>query len=224
MVASVHNKPQGKLSKAKFRRPVFTATCLPKGLRQVMGNLNERDIAKYSFAIIGVISAVLICSPSARMRLLQASTGLPAAPAGRATAGYFKLQNVAGGFMTSEDFKGKVTVVDLWATWCGPCIKEIPTYNQLYDAFKGQDVAIVGIAVDSPRRDIPSKVRQLGIKYPVLIGDDQALQAFGHPQGFPTTYVLNKEGKIYKHYVGAVAKKGEKLKQDIQNLLAQDSR
>src|SRR5262245_27567322 len=189
-----------------------------------MGNLNGRNAAKYTFAIIVVISAVLICSPSARMRLQQGLTGLQAAQAGSDAVGYFKLENVAGGFMTSEDLKGKVTVVDLWATWCGPCIQEIPIYNRLYDAFKGQDVAIVGIAVYSPRPDIPSKVRQLSIKYPVLIGDDQALQAFGHPQGFPTTYVINKEGKIYKHYVGAVAKKGEKIKQDIENLLAQDSR
>src|SRR5262245_44020016 len=132
MVASVHNKPQGKLSKAKFRRPVFTVTCLPKGLRQVMGNLNERYTAKYSFAIIGVISAVLICSPPAQMRLQPASTRFPAAQAGRDRAGYFKLQNVAGGFMTSEDLKGKVTVVDLWATWCGACIEDIPIYNHLY--------------------------------------------------------------------------------------------
>jgi thiol-disulfide isomerase/thioredoxin len=126
--------------------------------------------------------------------------------------------------MTSEDFKGKVTVVDLWATWCGPCVEEIPIYNQLYDAFKGDDVALVGIAVQSPRRDIQSKVRQLGIKYPVLIGDDEALQAFGRILGFPTTVVMNKEGKIYKQYMGAVPHKEETIKQDIQHLLAEDSR
>jgi thiol-disulfide isomerase/thioredoxin len=189
-----------------------------------MGNLNERDTSKYTFAIVGVISAVLICSPSAQMRSHQASTGFPAAQAGRDAAGYFKLENLAGGFMTSEDLKGKVTVVDLWATWCGACIQEIPIYNQLYDAFRGQDVAIVGIAVDSPRNDIPPKVRQLGIKYPVLIGDDdQVLRAFGRIQAFPTVFVMSKEGKIYKHYVGGVPKKRETIKLDIEHLLAEDS-
>jgi thiol-disulfide isomerase/thioredoxin len=186
-----------------------------------MGMLNQ--IAKYSFAIIVVTGLILICSPFARMRLQQTSTGFQAQTERDAVA-YFKLENVAGGFMTSEDLKGKITVVDLWATWCKPCIDEIPIYNRLYDAFKSQDVAVVGIAVYSPLRDIPSKVRQLGIKYLVLIGDDKAVQAFGRIQGFPTTFVLNKEGKIYKRYVGAVPKKGEKIKQDIEHLLAEDSR
>jgi thiol-disulfide isomerase/thioredoxin len=189
-----------------------------------MGNLNERNTAKYSFAIVGLIGAALICSPSAGMRLQHALTGVRGAQAARDTIGYFKLQNVAGGFMTSEELKGKVTVVDVWATWCGPCGEEIPMYNQLYDAFKGQDVAIVGIAAASPRSDIPSKVRQLGIKYPVLIGDDQALLAFGPIQAFPTTFVMSKEGKIYSHYVGGTPQKRERIKQDIEHLLAQDSR
>ena len=158
--------------------------------------------AKYGFAMIVVIGAISICSPSARR--------LQAAQAERDAVAYFKLENVAGGFMTSEDLKGKVTVVDLWATWCHPCVEEIPIYNQLYDAFKGQDVAILGIAVSSPRRDIPSKVRQLGIKYPVLIANDAASQAFGRIQGFPTTVVISKEGKIYKHYMGAVPNKEER--------------
>src|SRR5262245_45724174 len=207
-----------------MRDLVFTATCLRKGLRQIMRNLNEGNTARYSIAIIGVIGALLICSPSARMRLQQALTDAQRTQAARDTVGNFKLQNVAGGFMTNDDLKGKVAVVDLWATWCGPCIQEIPIYNELYDVFKGQDVAIVGIAVESPRGDIPLKVRQLSIKYPVLIGDNQAYQAFGRVQGFPTTLVITKEGKIYKRYEGAVAKKKERIKADIEHLLAEDSR
>jgi thiol-disulfide isomerase/thioredoxin len=171
-----------------------------------------------------VWDAILTYSPSTRMRLQQASTGFQAAQAGRQKVAHFKLQNVAGGFMSSEDLKGKVSVVDLWATWCSPCAEEVPIYNQLYNAFEGQDVAVVGIAVQSPRRDIPSKVRQLGIKYPVLIGDDEALHAFGRIQGYPTTIVMDKEGKIYKQYTGSVPHKEETIKQDVQRLLAEDSR
>src|SRR5215813_1823338 len=171
------------------------------------------------FVVIGAIS---VRESSARMRLHQAPTGLQAAHAERDAVAYFKFENVAGGFMTSEDLKGKVAVVDLWATWCPPCAEEIPIYNRLYDAFRGQDVAIVGIAVDSPRRDIPSKVRQLGIKYPVLISNDAAGQAFGRIQGFPTTVVISKDGKIYKSYMGTVPHKEERIKQDIEHLLTED--
>ena len=179
--------------------------------------------AKYGFAMFVVIGAISVRESSARMRLHQAPTGLQAAHAERDAVAYFKFENVAGGFMTSEDLKGKVTVVDLWATWCTPCVGEIPIYNQLYDAFRGQDVAIVGIAVDSPRREIPSKVRQLGIKYPVLIANDAAGEAFGRIQRFPTTVVINKEGKIYKRYMGSAPQKEESIKQDIEHLLAEDS-
>jgi len=173
--------------------------------------------------MIVVIGALLICSLSAQMRLYQASTSLQGAQAKHDAIAYFKLENVAGGFMTSEDLKGKVAVVDLWATWCHPCAAEIPIYNELYDAFRGQDVAIVGIAVESPRRDIPLKVKQLGIKYPVLIGNDATGKAFGRVQAFPTTVVIGKDGKIYKRYVGTVARKQEKIKQDVEHLLAEDS-
>src|SRR5262249_22228848 len=119
--------------------------------------------------------------------------------------------------------KGKVTVVDMFATWCSPCKEEIPIYNQLYDAFKGRDINIVGIAVESSPSDISSKVRQLNIKYPVLVGGNEAYRAFGHVRGFPTTFVIGKDGKVYKRYVGTVPNKKEKIIQDVEHLLADNS-
>jgi thiol-disulfide isomerase/thioredoxin len=166
-----------------------------------------------------MIGAISIYSSSAPMQH-KTSRGLQASPAESDAVANFKFENVAGGFITSDDLKGKVTVVDVWATWCPHCAEEIPIYNRLYDAFQGKDVAVVGLASDSPRRDIPSRVRQLGIKYPVLIGNDAAGQPFGRIQGFPTTLVIGKDGKIYKRYMGTVDNKEEKIKQDIEHLLA----
>jgi thiol-disulfide isomerase/thioredoxin len=170
----------------------------------------------YSAAIIAVIGGVLIASPSA-------ATDSQATPARRDTVANFKLQNLAGGFMTNADLKGKVTVVDLFATWCGPCISEIPKFNRLYEAYQGKDVAIIGVVVESPGANIASKVRQLGIKYPVLMGDGVGLSAFGNVEAFPTTVVISKEGKIYKSYRGAVGNKEQSIKQDIERLLSGDS-
>jgi thiol-disulfide isomerase/thioredoxin len=188
-----------------------------------MGNANERKTEKSNLVTIAVIIAVLICLPSARMRSQQTSTGRQAAQAERNRVVHFNLQNIAGGFMTSDDLKGKVTVVDVWATWCQCCLEETPLLNRLYDSFESKNVAIVGIAVESPRRDIESRVRQLGIKYPILIGDAQTLQAFGDVEAFPTTFVITKEGKVYKQYMGASPHLEERIKQDIADLSAEDS-
>jgi thiol-disulfide isomerase/thioredoxin len=183
-----------------------------------MWNINKQNAAKYSFVVIAVISVIFSGSLSAE-RLPQQSRS--AAQAKRNTVANFKLENIAGGVMTNEDLMGKVAVVDLWATWCALCIHEIPIYKELHNSFEGQDVAIIGIAVDSPRRDIPSKIRQLGIEYPILISDDQ-LKAFGPIQVFPTTLVISKEGKIYSRYIGTVPHKEEKIRQDVERLLAAD--
>src|SRR5690349_4662419 len=148
---------------------------------------------RHDLVAIAVIIAVLVCSPGAIMQSQNRAAGSSANPPGRDTVVQFSLPNLAGGFMTNEDLKGKVAVIDIWASWCHPCIAEIPIYNRLYDFFQGQDVAIVGIAVDSTRRDIQSRVRQLRMIYPILIGNDQTLQAFGRIQVFPTTVVLTKE-------------------------------
>src|SRR5947199_9221897 len=76
----------------------------------------------------------------------------------------FDLENVAGGKIKSADLKGKVSIVDFWATWCEPCLSEIPKYNKLTEEYKGKDVQIVGITVESAYKDIKPKVQETGMK------------------------------------------------------------
>src|SRR5262245_45557604 len=129
MVAGVRNEIQGYSIKTSFIR---RGTGVYRGLNPAplgeesmfMKWLNEQNIL-YSVVIITTISGVLIASPPAPTPMRQASTGLRAGQAGGKPVGDFKLQNIAGGFMTNADLKGKVTVVDLFATWCRPCIGEI---------------------------------------------------------------------------------------------------
>jgi thiol-disulfide isomerase/thioredoxin len=171
----------------------------------------------YSFAIITLIVGTLIVSPSGAQATRAKSDTV------KDTVSNFKLQNIAGGSMTNADFKGKVTVFDLFATWCGPCISEIPKFNKLNEAYQGKDVAIIGIVTASPGRNIASRVQQLGIKYPVLVDDGNALAAFGDVEAFPTTIVVDRQGKIYKRYRGAAPNKQENIKKDIERLLSEES-
>ena len=132
----------------------------------------------------------------------------------------FELENIAGGTTKSAELKGKVSVIDIWATWCEPCITEIPKFNRLQEEYKNRDVRVVGITVVSPHADIAPKAKEYDIKYTVLVGDEPVVDGFGGIIGWPTTFVLTKNWKVYKKYVGALPDKEARIRKDIDGLLS----
>jgi thiol-disulfide isomerase/thioredoxin len=140
----------------------------------------------------------------------------------RKAAPDFELTNVAGGTIKSAELKGKVVIADFWATWCAPCIEEIPNFNSLHEAYADKGVQMLAITLDSGAlEDIVPKVGEFEMKYPVLVGNDQVLEAFGGSIGFPTTYIVDQDWKIYKKYLGLTASKKERIEKDIEKLLAE---
>jgi len=135
----------------------------------------------------------------------------------------FDLENIKGGKLKSVDLKGKVAVVDFWATWCDPCKAEVPHFNKLNDEFQGKDVEVVGIAIESPHDEIKPTMDKVGIKYTVLVGNDAVVDGFGGVIGYPTTYIVTKDWKIYKKYLGALPDKEDRIRKDIQKLLATEA-
>jgi len=138
---------------------------------------------------------------------------------GKGPAPDFELENIAGGKTAAMELKGKVLVVDFWATWCEPCIAEIPKFNKIAEEYKGKDVQIVGITVESARDTIKPKVIETGMRYTVLVGNDAVVDGFGGLIGFPTTFVVTKDWKIYKKYMGALPDKDVRIRKDIEKLL-----
>jgi thiol-disulfide isomerase/thioredoxin len=137
----------------------------------------------------------------------------------RGDAPDFELENIAGGTTKAANLKGKVSVIDIWATWCEPCITEIPKFNHLHDEYKDKNVEIVGITVVSPHDDIAPKAKEFGMKYTVLAGDDAVVDGFGGIIGWPTTFVVTPDWKIYKKYIGALPDKEQRIHKDIETLL-----
>jgi thiol-disulfide isomerase/thioredoxin len=132
----------------------------------------------------------------------------------------FSLKNVMGGELKSDDLKGKVVVVDFWATWCTPCIKEIPEYVKLREKFKGQNVEFVGVTFDSGTPEaVKPYIKDLGITYPVVMATDAVDAGFGGHFGYPTTFLVGKDWKIYRNWFNAPAEKIEQMERDITALL-----
>ena len=132
----------------------------------------------------------------------------------------FNLVKIAGGNLKSEELRGKVLVVDFWASWCVPCKTEIPKYNKLVASMAGKDFQMIGYTVESGSIDeIRKSAGELGIQYLVVMGTDMVTEAFGNYRGLPTTFLVGKDGKIYKKYEGTFAAKENQLATDVTQLL-----
>ena len=104
-----------------------------------------------------------------------------------------------------ENHKGKVVVLDFWATWCGPCRMEIPHFVKLVDKYE-DDLVILGVSVDDPNayEKIPAFSSNYNINYPILLDDKREVSyMYGGISSIPTTFVLNRQGKALGRIVGA---------------------
>jgi len=134
---------------------------------------------------------------------LLSAPGLRASPVKPVPAPAWKLKDVDGKVVSSEDFKGKVVVVDFWATWCPPCRTEIPGYVQLQKKYAADGLVIVGISVDTDGPEVVRKfMKEVGINYPIVMADDQIQDLFAPIQGYPTTLIIDRDGKIRDRKLG----------------------
>jgi peroxiredoxin len=117
----------------------------------------------------------------------------------------WELKDVEGKPVSFSQFKGKVVVLDFWATWCGPCRSEIPGYVKLQEKYKAKGLVIIGVSLDQEGPDVVKKfMADFHLNYQIVMGDDDVVQAFGGVDEIPTTFIIDREGRIRDKKVGAM--------------------
>ena len=131
---------------------------------------------------------------------------------------HFTLKDMNGADVNLASFKGKVVLINFWATWCGPCRAEIPSLVELQDQYR-DDLAILGVSIDDPADKLKPYAAEFKMNYPVLVGNGhQDMQdAFGPLYGIPVSVIVGRDGRIAKKHSGIATK--EQFEREIKALL-----
>ena len=125
----------------------------------------------------------------------------------RKAAPQFELKDMDGKTVRLSDYKGKVVLLDFWATWCGPCKIEIPWLKEFQRKYRDRGFEIIGVAMDDEGWQVVKPfAAELGINYRIVMGDDATAQLYGGVDALPTTFVIDREGKIAVVHVGLTSK------------------
>jgi cytochrome c biogenesis protein CcmG/thiol:disulfide interchange protein DsbE len=149
-------------------------------------------------AILGVVA----CSPSKPAKPLVREDSK------RQHAPDFALKDADGRLVHLADYRGKVVLLDFWATWCGPCKIEIPWFQEFQRKYKDRGFEVVGVSMDDDGwKVITPFVQMKKINYRVVLGDDKTGDLYGGLEALPTTFVIDRSGRIASVHVGLAGKK-----------------
>src|SRR5713226_494838 len=133
----------------------------------------------------------------------------------------FQIEDLAGHPVTLSEMRGKVVFLNVWATWCGPCLEEMPSMETLYDEFKErQDFVILAVSEDTKGRDtVIPYVTKNGYHFPVLLDPDNKISEAYNVSGVPETFIIDKSGRIVAHHMGAFDWSSADVKEALRELL-----
>ena len=116
----------------------------------------------------------------------------------------FSVKDLQRRELSSADLRGKVVLIDIWATWCQPCKKEMPGYQKLLDRYAARGFAVVGLKSDIMRdAEDPTKfAKQIGVHYPLAVASADIVQKFGGIEGLPTTLLYDRQGILRRKVIG----------------------
>lgn len=119
----------------------------------------------------------------------------------------FDLRDMQGKAHRLAQYKGKWVLVNYWATWCPPCLEEVPDLVALYDSRKNKDVVVIGVVFDYQSvKEVEEYVDDMLMSYPIVLGDDAVVQQIGSADALPTTFIYDPHGRLVKTKRGLVTR------------------
>ena len=131
----------------------------------------------------------------------------------------FSLERYDGGVVSLSDFRGKVVLIDFWASWCAPCRHEAPVLEQAYRDYAGADVEFIGVNIWDLPDNVGPYVEEFGISYPSGVDSDGAIAIDYGVKGIPEKFFIDRAGIVRQKFVGPI--RSEKLNQTLDDLLAE---
>lgn len=116
----------------------------------------------------------------------------------------FSVRDMTGRKVSSAELRGKVVLIDFWATWCQPCRKEMPGYQKLLDRYRNNGFAVIGfkLSIMKDTEEPLAFARRIGVHYPLVIATDELMRKFGGIEGLPTTMIYDRQGVLRKKIIG----------------------
>ena len=130
------------------------------------------------------------------------------------TAPDFKLKTLSGKEVALSDYKGKVVLVNFWASWCPPCREEMPLFKRVYEKYRNKGFEILAVSTDTSAEPVKKFVKDYRINFPVLLDDGSVASLYGI-QGLPTSFLVGRDGKILKVRLGEY----KEVEKDIKKFL-----
>ena len=145
---------------------------------------------------IGLVAAAIVFA----VLLLSEPTPDPIRPGQMAPP--FELPLVDGGSISLATLRGRVVVLNFWATWCKPCEDEMPAMQRLHAALAGPDFELVAVSVDASRDDVVKYRDRLGLTFPIALDPDKRVAEAYQSFRYPESYLIDREGRILSRYIG----------------------
>ena len=183
----------------------------------------KRSFARspYLWAALGVVAVVTVAWVG-RENYQPVTTG--------ANAPEFTVRHLDGSPASLSDYRGKVVLVNVWATWCPPCVDEMPSLQRLYDAFDDEDFVVLAVSVDSAPGEVNSTGREggdigafaerFGLTFPILHNPGAEIQRIYQTTGVPESFVIGRDGVIYKKVAGPTEWDAPANQELVRRLLA----